>query len=245
MKYNKKIPIEQESIRLMIKSFEDGDYEYRENFREHPTVTQNGRGAAIWNNIHTQLVNNFSGDDYQSGKIARGPWSLIYVYDRKSKYLYTFMREANFNNLQKGKKSDHLYHYSNILSRLNDELLGQYQPEYKQMSLFNDVSFDDDVDKRLGELLNEMINSIDGEISRYAIVLADCSRGVVNEIECVIPMAYSAPMYREDWNEYIQPDFDTSGFNVKETKPDESTLSENSSSDIKLSIREDEERKAK
>jgi hypothetical protein len=77
MNYNKKIPLEQEKIQLIIKSFEDGEFEYAENFKEHPTVTQNGRGAAIWNNIYTQIVKNFSTQGFKTGKIVRGPWQLI------------------------------------------------------------------------------------------------------------------------------------------------------------------------
>ena len=50
--------------RLFIKSFEDGEYMYYEKFREHPTVTQNGKGAAIWNEIHTQISNNFVSDEF-------------------------------------------------------------------------------------------------------------------------------------------------------------------------------------
>ena len=46
MDYNKKIPLEQEKIQLIIKSFEDGEFEYIENFKEHPTVTQNGKGVS-------------------------------------------------------------------------------------------------------------------------------------------------------------------------------------------------------
>ena len=45
MYYNNKIPFEQDKIELVIKSFEDGEYLYIENYREHPTVTQNGKGV--------------------------------------------------------------------------------------------------------------------------------------------------------------------------------------------------------
>lgn len=44
MNYNTKIPLKQDKIQLIIKSFEDGEFEYAENFKDHPTVTQNGRG---------------------------------------------------------------------------------------------------------------------------------------------------------------------------------------------------------
>ena len=49
-----------------------------------------------------------------------------------------------------------------------------------------------------------MVGEINDDIERYALVLVDCKRGEVKHIECVIPIAYMNPMYREDWSEYTQ-----------------------------------------
>lgn len=247
MNYNKKIPLEQEKIRLFIKSFEDGEYMYYEKFREHPTVTQNGKGASIWNEIHTQIANNFVSDEFQVGQISRGQlWDLVYLYDKRTKYLYTFMREKNFHNLHMGKMSDNLYHYSNVLSRLNSELLGTYEPPYKQLSFIDTVCIDDDIDAKLSASLESMISSVEGEVERYAIVLVNCVKGVVKEIECVIPLAYAEPMYVEDWSEYIEAEYDTVNYDVEETVPhaEEIILYENNE-DIDLSIIGEEEEQAK
>lgn len=246
MHYDKKIPLGQDKIQLIIKSFEDGEFEYTENFKEHPTVTQNGRGAAIWNNIHTQLVKNFSIEGFKTGKIARGPWELVYLFDEKSKYLYTFMRNSNFVNIHKAKVEDKVYHYTNILSRLNGSLLGTYKPQNQQLSLFDSFLVDSDTDAKLDYILQDMIGEISDDIERYALVLVDCNRGEVKNIECVIPIAYMDPMYREDWSEYINAEFSTESYHVEETLPDEigAELYE-TNADINLSLRMDDSKEKK
>lgn len=246
MHYSKKIPLGQEKIQLIIKSFEDGEYEYLENFKEHPTVTQNGRGAAIWNNIHTQLVKNFSMPGYKTGIISRGPWDLIYIFDEDTKYLYTFMREDNFINLHKGDMQERLFHYSNILSKLNGQLLDTYEPEYQQMSFGNVITIDDDTDTKLESLLQVLVSSIDEKIDRYAIVLVDCKHGLVKHIECVIPIAYMNPVYREDWSKYIRAEYVTDSYHVEETMPDDNeVILFETNSDINLSFRDDNEEQKK
>lgn len=246
MHYSKKIPLEQDKIQLMIKSFEDGEYEYYENFKEHPTVTRNGKGATIWNHIYTQLTNNFSDSRFKTGIIPRGPWELVYVFDNKTKYLYTFMRNQNFINLHKGNMLNRLYHYSNLLSRLNGELLGTYEPEYKQMSFINEVSIDSETDTKLESAFQEMISAIDDQIERYAIVLVDFNNGEVKNIECVIPIAYMNPMYREEWKQYIRAEYDTTEYHIDETKPsDDEILLYTNNKDIDLSFNTKEKEAAK
>lgn len=246
MDYNKKIPLEQDKIQLIIKSFEDGEFEYIENFKEHPTVTENGRGAVIWNNIHTQLVKNFAIEGYKTGKISRGPWELIYLFDEESKYLYTFMRESNFINIHKGKMEDKIYHYTNILSRLNGSLLGTYEPQNQQLSLFDSFVVDCDTDTKLEALLQTMICEISDNIERYALVLVDCKRGEVKNIECVIPIDYMSPLYREDWSEYINAEYSTESYHVEETLPDDADVKlYEMNADINLSLRMDDSKEKK
>lgn len=224
MHYNKKIPLEQEFIQLFIKSFEDGEYEESENFKEHPTVTRNGKGAVIWNHIYTQLAKNFSRLGYQVGVIPRGPWELVYIYDEESKYLYTFMRESNYKNLHKSKEHEKLFHYSNVLSRINGKLKGVYESEYEQMSFVEGLNIDADTDIELSDILNRMTRNVHGEIKRYCIVLVECKKGMVQNIECIIPIAYSSPIYRENWSKYIGAEYDTTDYNVEESVPEESDI---------------------
>lgn len=246
MNYNKKVPLEQDKIRLLIKSFEDGEFIYYEKFREHPTITQNGKGAAIWNEIHTQISQNFVSEDYQIGHISRGLWTLVYLYDRRTKYLYTFMRDENFRSLHKKGVEDQLFHYSNVMSRLNAELLGIYEPPYKQLSFIPSVNLDEEIDTKLSALLETMIGKVEGDIERYAIVLVNTLRGNVKEIKCVIPLACADPIYVEDWSEYISAEYSTDDYEVEVIIPssDEIVLYQ-SDEDIDLSIISEEQEQTK
>ncbi|MDF2586657.1 MAG: phiCD27 1 [Anaerocolumna sp.] len=209
MKYNTKIPIKQGDIRHIIQSFEDGYYEYFELEKEHPTTTHNGRGASIWNHIFTQLDKHFKTDGYQVNKIQRGLWEVLYVYDESSYYLYTYMRYKNFINLQNKEPENRLFHYCNVLSRINGKLLGTYEPENEQMSFgLEKTIIDEEADQKLTELLNEMIYSIKGKIETYALVLVNQEKGKVRDIECKIPIENLDSIYTESWNEFIGTDYD-------------------------------------
>lgn len=156
------------------------------------------------------------------------------------------MREVNFVNLHTGDMQDRLFHYSNILSKLNGQLLDTYEPEYQQMSFVDVITIDDDTDTKLELLLQILVDSIDEKIERYAIVLVDCKHGMVKHIECVIPIAYMNPVYREDWSKYIRAEYVTDSYHVEETKPDDNeVILFETNSDINLSFREDNEEQKK
>jgi hypothetical protein len=209
MKYSTRIPIKQEDIWSIIQSFEDGYYEYFELEKEHPTTTHNGRGASIWNHIFTQLEKHFRTEGYQVNKIQRGLWEVLYVYDEASNFLYTYMRYKNFVNLQNKKPENKLFHYCNVLSRLNGKLLGTYEPEYEQMSFgLEKTIIDEEAEQKLAELLSEMINSIKGKVEMYALVLVQQEKGKVRDIECKIPVENLNSIYTESWKEFIGTDYD-------------------------------------
>jgi Family of unknown function (DUF5986) len=228
MKYNTPIPIQQDDIRFIIQSFEDGYYEYFEKEKEYPTVTHNGQGAAIWNHIFTQLEKHFKRDGYQVNTIKRGLWEVLYVYDESSRYLYTFMRYNNFVTVQNKNPKDKLFYYGNVLSRLNGKLMGTYEPEYEQLYFFGSDNFiiDEEDDKELQELLNEMISKINGEIELYAIVLVQQEKGKVKEIECKIPIENLNSVYTEAWTEYIGTSYEMIEYKieVEETQPEETEI---------------------
>ena len=246
MYYNNKIPFEQDKIELVIKSFEDGEYLYIENYREHPTVTQNGKGAAIWNNIYTQLASNFKIPGYQTGKISRGFWDLLYLYDEETKYLYTFMREDNFKNLQSGRKRDKLFHYSNVLSRLNGELVGTYEIPYEQLSFLAEINVDEETDTKLEALLKDMTSSINGDIERYALVLVECKRGEVKGIECVILLHMQIRCIEKIGVNTSRQNTKCQSMMFKKTCPDdEAIILYTNNEDIDLSVKTEEEKQAK
>jgi hypothetical protein len=244
MQYTTKVPLNQDNIKLFIKSFEDGDFEHYEQERDHPTITHNGRGASIWNNIFTQIEKNFTKEGFQVNTLSRGPWELAYVYDENTKYLYTFMRSKNFVNLQKRSPEDKIFHYCSILSRLNGELLHTYQPEFEQISFGLLKVIDGGTDIILSELLNSMLTKIDGDVERYALVLVEQERGIVTNIECIIPIEGMSKLYTESWKEYIGVAYDTTETNVEEAEPVENDIILfMKDTDIKLEAKEESVKK--
>lgn len=225
VKYRTKIPLHQDDIKLIIKSFEDGEFEYFDVFREHPTTTSNGQGSTIWNHIFTQLEHNFTKKGFQVGKIRRGwLWELLYIYHEKSGYLYTFMRCQNYKALLRSSNETFQYHYCRILSRLNGKLLNTYQPEYEQLSIGGFSNINESDCQQLNEMLNEMIGKIDGKVERYALVLVNQSNGVVSDIECVIPIENRASLYRESWKEFIGAQYVTDDYGIEAFESDDSEI---------------------
>jgi len=225
VQYRTKIPLNQDDIKLIIRSFEDGEFEYHDVFREHPTTTSNGQGSAIWNHIFTQLERNFTKEGFQVGKIRRSwLWEFIYIYQEQTGYLYTFMRRQNYKTLLKSSIETFEYHYCTILSRLNGKLLKTYQPDCEQMSFGNFSSINESDCPKLNEMLEEMIGKVDGEVERYALVLVNQLNGAVTDIECIIPIENRTSLYRESWKEFIGAQYTTDEFYVEAIEPEVSEI---------------------
>lgn len=212
-KYTTKIPIHQENIQAIIEAFQDGDFNYWENFKEHPTTTHNGRGARIWNEIFTELEKKFTKEGFQVGKFNRGFWQVLFIYEEESKYLYTFMRYKNFVTLKNKSPQNKLMHYCNLLSKINGKLIGTYQIENEQLSFVSNIFSDNSVDTEVQEILNVMLGKIQGEVERYAIVLVRQERGKVQDIECKIPVEGLDSIYTESWKEYITVQYEDEDYN--------------------------------
>ena len=116
---------------------------------------------------------------------------------------FIFCIYKNFINLQNKKPENKLFHYANVLSTLNNNLKGVYQPEYEQMSFIKELPLAPDTDEVLKELLNEMVFKIKGEIERYAIVAVEQIKGKIQDIQCIIPIYNFEKMYSESWKEFI------------------------------------------
>lgn len=222
-KYTTKIPIHQENIKAIIEAFQDGDFNYWENFKEHPTTTHNGRGAAIWNEIFTELEKKFTKDGFQVGKFNRGFWQVLFIYEEKTKYLYTFMRYKNFVSLQNKSPQNRLMHYCNLLSKVNGKLVGTYQVENEQLCFLPNVFSDNSADTEMQEMLNIMLSKIQGEVERYAIVLVKQERGKVQDIECKIPIEGLECIYTESWKDcitfqYEDEDYSSGPLEAEETE---------------------------
>lgn len=244
MRYSKKIPMQSDYVKLFVKSFEDGEFDYREISEEHWTVTHNGQGALIWNHIFTEIYKNFSGyEGFEVGIFNRGIWGALYLYDRNTQYLYTFMRYKNFVNLQNKNPENRLFHYCNAMSRLNGKLRGTYQVENEQLSFLPEVPLDIADDEKLNQILNDIIRNISGNIECYAIVLVEQKQGKVRDIQCVVPVEGLGVVHRESWTDDIVVEYSQDKVSDGEFLTEETDILLFNQDSVELEYKKDEKNK--
>lgn len=116
------------------------------------------------------------------------------------------MRDKNLKNLRK-KPHEHLFHYLNALSKLNDGLLGSYSVDYQQMSMFLEDTYDENGEATLESILEKMVHKIDGNIERYALIVFDAINGQVRDIRGVIPAKGLSYFKEENWEEHLSANY--------------------------------------
>lgn len=159
--------------KLIVRCLEDavGD-RLKEDVQRNHLRTHNGDGGRVWDFINTGLCECFDGPDCMAGITKRGPWEMVLVYERESKRLFTFMREARFAAIQKDMPRRRRMHYLDMLARhLNSDLLAP-----GQIGWF-DKTFADEDD--LKELVGRLLSTLESDgviIERHVLVLFE-SRG--------------------------------------------------------------------
>lgn len=203
MNYSMNIPLDPMFIRMILNAIPNAYFLYQGHINKQNFPTDNGSEGEIWNYINKCVMEVLPADKFQIVVMNRGRWKFLGIYDRTSKYLYTLMREKNLKNIQK-TISEHLFHYVNALSKLNDSLANKYQTMYHQMTLFGVREYDARGEEILDKILSAMISEIDGKIERYVLILFDSDRnGHVNTIKGIIP-AKGLDYYKEEnWTSYV------------------------------------------
>ena len=69
-----------------------------------------------------------------------------------------------------------------------------------------------------------MTSSVQGTIKRYCLILVDQKNGSINGIEAIVPVFSMSSIYKENWNDYIKPQYDTELVPLEETRPDNSEI---------------------
>ena len=243
MNYLVDIPLNPIHIKTIIEAIPNAYYLYQEHVDEQNFPTDNGKEGEIWNYINKCVSDTLPADTFQIVVMNRGRWKFLGIYDRASRYLYTLMREKNLGNIRKSI-SEHLFHYVNALSKLNDSLEGTYETLYHQMSMFGVGEYDETGDEILGKILDSMIGKIDGEIERYVLISFDSDRfGHVNEIKGIIP-AKGLDYYKEEsWTSYVTMQYAPSEESSQESTDAENTILLQRKPHIKRVKREEERKK--
>lgn len=216
MKYKKSIPLDTEYIRMIASAIPDAYYLYREHIEENNFPTDNGREGEIWNYINKCISDNIPADQFQIVIMNRGRWKFLGIFDKNEGYLYTLMREKNLANIQR-KIGNHLFHYLNALSTLNDDLVSNYEPIHEQLTLFNTDMYNDDQNTVLENILTSMTQKFDSRIKRYVLIAFDNDKyGMVSNIKGIIP-AKGLNFYKEEnWTVYLDATYDLTKTSAQE-----------------------------
>lgn len=221
MNYTKNIPLDTKYIRMIFNAIPNAYFLYKEHVDELNFPTDNGREGEVWNYINKCILEILPADQFQIVVMNRGRWKFLGIFDKKERYLYTLMREKNLSNIQR-KISEHLFHYLNALSKLNDELASEYEPIYQQLCFLGSEMYDTEQNEVLDKILTSMIQKIDAKIARYVLIAFDSDLyGNVNEIKGIIP-AKGLDFYKEEnWTAHLDAEYD-----ITETSPQEGLVND-------------------
>ncbi|MGE5632196.1 MAG: DUF5986 family protein, partial [Caulobacteraceae bacterium] len=158
------IPLDDNHKSLIIQAISDGNKkEVLDFMAEYDLETYNGIHFLKWDFANTNLLRNLSDDRFQCLKIKRGPWKLVLVYDKETKYLYSLMNKHRFLQLQERVNKEQV-HYIDALALINKGLRGN--GKNKQLRLF--IVKSDKTNTK--NLLKEILQQIDGEVIRFTVI---------------------------------------------------------------------------
>lgn len=172
----------------------------KEDVKRNRLRTHNGNGGRIWDFLNTELCEGFSSPDCMAYVTQRGPWEMAMVYERESKRLFTFMREARFATIRKETHKRRRMHYLDMLTRhLNKDLLAPVG----QTSIFEKEFADqEDLHELVGRLLRDLQR--DGAIiERHVLVLFESQHYQLTSIRAVMLDSNLDIVAEEKWNDMI------------------------------------------
>ena len=172
----------------------------KEDVRRNRLRTHNGDGGRIWDFLNTELCEAFSSLDCMASVTHRGPWEMVLVYERESKSLFTFMREARFSTIRKETYKRRRMHYLDMLTRhLNKNLLAPVG----QTVMFENEFVDQD---NLRELVDRLLCNLlrDGAIiERHVLVLFESQDYQLTSVRAVMLDSNLDVVVEENWSNMI------------------------------------------
>lgn len=172
----------------------------KEDEKRNRLRTRNGNGGRIWDFMNTELCEGFDSPDCMAYVTQRGPWEMVMVYERESKRLFTFMREARFATIRKETFKRRRMHYLDMLTQhLNADLLAPIG----QTTMFKNEFVDQD---DLHELVNRLLRDLqrDGAIiERHVLVLFESQNYQLTSARAVMLDSNLDIVAEENWNSNI------------------------------------------
>lgn len=169
----------------------------KEDEKRNRLRTRNGNSGRIWDFLNTELCEGFDSPDCMAYVTQRGPWEMVMVYERESKRLFTFMREARFATIRKETYKRRRMHYLDMLTRhLNADLLAPVG----QTTMFENAFVDQD---NLHELVSRLLRDLqrDGAIiERHVLVLFESQNYQLTSVRAVMLDSDLDIVAEENWS---------------------------------------------
>ncbi|MFS0556364.1 DUF5986 family protein [Brevibacillus sp. 179-C9.3 HS] len=200
------IPLSDEYKYSMIEAISNAHKnDLQEFLMEYDLETFNSAHFLKWDFTNTNIIRNLQGHRFQCLKVKRGPWKFVLIYDKETMFLYSLMRDKRFSQLQDRIVREKV-HYLDSLANINQGFEGKDNKErFYQPNMF-------DMDggsweREVQNVLNEMIQNIDGKIKQYVLISFSVERNEVTSVSAYIPTVDLGIAYEENWNEFITADF--------------------------------------
>lgn len=165
--------------------------------------TQNGTPGRIWDLIHRNVINTFNLDDIIAKPTKRGGWGLVPIFDKKTGFIYTLMREKRFEEIKKELPNRRNANYTDALANhLNKNLL----PAERQILLFpGKKKFENQ--KYIENIVEKIFNDLsipDQIVKRHAIILFDSSHYELLSLRCCVVNSNLEIVASANWSKYIK-----------------------------------------
>lgn len=159
------------------------DYQEAESHLE--LETHISQPFMIWDLINRNLIRSFSESDILYSTKKRGMWEILLLYDKKSKMLLSFMKDARFKDIQKTNRG-HKPQYMRALLLLNQSL----QAKMKQQKLFYITEPDECDNEQLKALLNSLcanfMEPIVSEVKHHALIVFSSNYGQLTSLKAYV-----------------------------------------------------------
>lgn len=199
---NISLEVDPSIVSQIVQSINDavGD-KIKEDIRRNELKTFNSIPTRIWDLLNTDLCNIFETPDCMAYITKRGPWQMVMVFEKKTGFLFTFMREKRFLEVQNEVGKRDKMHYVDMLARhLNPDLLAPND----QIS-FLPPKFNDDeeiLSASVKKLLENLIK--DGAIAqRHVLVLFESSHNELISIRGVMIDSNLNIAVQKNWSSHI------------------------------------------
>lgn len=193
-------------IAKVVRCVEDavGD-DIQADIQHNDLQTRNSVPSRIWDLLNTNIIKTLDTEDCTIATAHRGPWEMLVIFEKSSRYIFTFMREKRFTELRKRQRQRKRMHYIDMMARqFNKDLLADQQ----QLS-FIPHEFSDE--ERLAELVQTLLRDLGSDtdiVRHHVLVLFDTVGYRLTHIRAVMvtPSLDIARGSEQDWSKYINAD---------------------------------------